>query len=417
MQTSPFSDRRKFLKSAAALALLPGLASATQLALPEEKELIITDIHVDIVQVNHRGNWVFIELQTNKGISGMGEASQGVKAITSAEQQQIRNEINNFFAFVKGQPAFDIEAYRIKGLEAAAASHVASTAFSGIEQALWDIKGKALGVPVYTLLGGKVHDRIRVYANINRATNVWDAQGRRPASAFQQNAEQALKLGFRAIKLAPFDDMKALPSTPQQIQADVDHAISCIEAVRQTIGNDVDLLVDVHSHLDQALGIEVAQRLAPLCLYWLEEAVNPSKYLAETKAITATTDTPIAGGESIFGRQGFLPLINNQALDILMPDVKHCGGIQELRYIAALAEPSGIHIAPHNPSGPVATAATTQAVASIPNFSVIELAYGEVEWRADLLQPAETFQQGYIELSGLPGLGHTLNKSLIAKHR
>jgi galactonate dehydratase len=377
---------------------------------------VVTDIKVHIVKVNQRGNWVFVELKTDKGIAGVGEASQGGKLIAAEEQNVLRKEIQTFFGLVKGQGVFNIARYRQQGWPLAARSRISGTVFSAIEQALWDIKGKALGVPVYDLLGGKLRDTIKVYANINRATNEKDARGRRPAHAFQKNAETALQLGFKAIKMAPFDEMKALPSTPAQIKADIDHAVGCIAAVRRTIGNDIDLLVDVHSHLDEALGIEVAKRVEPLHLYWFEEAVNPGRYVKETKVITDATERTTAGGESIFGREGFAPLVAGKALDILMPDVKHCGGIQELRYIAALAETAGLQIAPHNPSGPVATAASVQAVAAIPNFAILEWAFGEVPWREDLITPREEFVNGHITVSNRPGLGHELNHAAVTRY-
>lgn len=422
-RTSSPSSRRHFLKLSCRGLVLPSML--TEAARPHQSvaltpagrlEPVVTDIKVHIVKVNQRGNWVFVELKTDKGISGVGEASQGGKLIAADEQSVLRKESNTFFSLVKGQGVFNIERYRQQGWQLATRSRISGTVFSAIEQALWDIKGKALGVPVYDLLGGKLRDKIKVYANINRATNEKDSQGRRPAHAFQKNAEAALKLGFRAIKMAPFDEMKPLPSTPAQIQADIDHAVSCIEAVRKTIGNNIDLLVDVHSHLNEPLGIEVAKRVEPLRLYWFEEAVNPGKYVKETKAITDATERTTAGGESIFGREGFAPLVASKALDILMPDVKHCGGIQELRYIAALAETAGLQIAPHNPSGPVATAASVQAVAAIPNFAILEWAFGEVPWREDLITPKEEFVDGYISVSNRPGLGYELNHTVVAKY-
>jgi galactonate dehydratase len=420
------NSRRSFLKSSCLGAFVPSMLvsfssrAASESALPkvsfqEDAKLIVEDIKVHIVKVNQRGNWIFIELKTNKGITGLGEASHGASSAAEG-QQQMQKEIATFFEMVKGESSFAIEQYRQQGWERARSGKTPSTAFSAIEQALWDINGKALGAPVYQLIGGKMRDKIKAYANINRATNEKDANGRRPAHAFQKNAELALQQGFKAIKMAPFDEMKALPSTPQQVRADIDHAVHCLEAVRKTIGNDIDLLVDVHSHLNQPLGIEVAQRVEPLHLFWFEEAVNPEKFVQEAKAITAATSTTTAGGESIFGREGFAPLIHAKAFDILMPDVKFCGGILELKYIAAMAETAGIQVAPHNPSGPLATSASVHPVATMPNFSILEMAYGEVPWRSNLVSPAEVFIDGYITVSDQPGLGYQLNQSEIKKH-
>jgi galactonate dehydratase len=406
--------RRGFLQNGGLLtaALVPGLT-------PADEKLIITGIAVHEVKVNARGNWHFVELKTNKGITGLGEASHGFSAASKNGAADLHAEINAFFALVKGESPFSVEQFRQRGLKKAAEKgKVAITAFSAIEHALWDLSGKALGVPVYNLLGGKLRDKIKVYANINRATNERDGSGRRLISSFQQNAENALKSGFKAVKLAPFDDMKPLKTSDQkQIDSDIDYAVACVDAVRKTIGKDTDLLIDVHSHLNKDLAITTAKRLEAANLYWFEEAIDPEKYVDDTRAITEAITQGSAGGESIFGRKGFDKIITTRALDIIMPDVKHCGGIQELRFIAAQAEMAdNIVVAPHNPSGPVSTAASVQVCASIPNFSILEYAYGEVPWRADLLSPAERFENGYIGVPDTPGLGHKLNLELLKKY-
>lgn len=378
--------------------------------------LKVSAFGLHVVKVNHRGNWVFIEVKTNKGITGVGEASHGTVGSTSQGLQDINKEIEYFFSLTKGESPFSIEQYRQRGWQRARTGRLQHTVFSAIEQALWDINGKALSVPVYQLFGGKIRDKIRTYANINRATNERDTNGRRPATAFQRNAELAISQGFTAIKMAPFDEMKALPSDEKQIREDIDHAIGCLEAVRKTVGQSIDLMVDVHSHLDQQLGIEVAKRVEPLELYWFEEPVNPEKYVSEMKAISDSTPRTTAGGESVFGREGFDAIIQSKAVDIIMPDVKHCGGMQELRYISAAADTRGLHVAPHNPSGPIATAASVQVVAGIPNFAILEMAFGEVPWRSEIITPAEQFVNGYITVTDRPGLGHELNLREIARH-
>lgn len=404
-------NRRDFLKTSGALPLLfvPGLTFAGP-------KLTITDIKVHAVKVNARGNWYFVELKTDKGISGLGEASHGFSPKDG--DSQLLAEIKAFFELVKGESPFAIEQFRQRGIKKAGErGKTAVTAFSAIEQALWDLNGKALDVPVYNLLGGKIRDKLYVYANINRATNERDANGRRLISSFQKNAENALKNGFKAVKLAPFDEMKPLKTADKnQIEADIDHAVKCIEAVRQTIGDATDLLIDAHSHLNKELAITTAKRLEKSGLYWFEEAINPEKNEEDTKVITDAINQPSAGGEAIFGRIGFDKLISTKALDIIMPDVKHCGGIQELRLIAAQAETQGnIKVAPHNPSGPVATAASVQVCATLPNFAILEYAFGEVPWRAELLSPAERFENGHIFVPDSLGLGHALNYDLVKK--
>jgi galactonate dehydratase len=411
--------RRKFLQTVALGVSAVSVGSVNPLYAAgltiSDKNLLVERLKVYEVKVNHRGNWFFVELITNKNIKGIGEASHAISYSNVGNSRLILNELNDFFGLVKGESPFDIEQYRQKGWQKAQTGKLSATAFSAIEQALWDIAGKAAGIPSYQFFGGKVRNKIRVYANINRATNKRDNNGRRLISDFRNNAELALKSGFNALKLAPFDEMKPLPSNPVQIRDDIDYAIRCIEEIRNIIGNETDLLIDVHSHLNQSLGIETAKQLEPFNLFWFEEPVNPSENILDMKAITVSTKKQTAGGESIFGRKGFYPLITEKAVNILMPDVKHCGGVQELKHIAVLADTAGIDISPHNPSGPVSTAVNVALCAHIPNFSILEYAQGEVEWREKLITPVEKVDKGYIHVNDRPGWGYELNYSEINK--
>ncbi|HSC55546.1 MAG TPA: mandelate racemase/muconate lactonizing enzyme family protein [Phnomibacter sp.] len=419
MNISSNSSRRSFLKTAGLGAVLPLVPSAMTV-LPDfhpeptsGNKLFVAEIKVYTVKVNQRGSWYFVELITNKGLSGFGEASHAFGNSADGEKA-LQKELSYFFELVKGQSPYNIEQFRHRGWNRAIQSKLSGTAFSGIEQALWDLKGKALGVPVYELLGGKLRDTVKVYANINRANNDKENSGHRSVANFQRNAEEAMKNGFKAVKLAPFDEMAPLTSPPSKLKGDIDYAVNCIQTIRQTIGNEVELLIDVHSHLNRELAIETAKRLEPYNLYWFEEPVNPGKFVQETKEIKDNIKQTLAGGESIFGVEGFAPLLQANALGIIMPDVKHCGGLQELKNIAAIANALGeVRVAPHNPSGPVATAVSAHLCANIPNFAILELAYGEVPWRAELLSPSEQFVNGHIVVNDDPGFGFTLNKKLI----
>lgn len=417
-------ERRSFIKQlsfATALPFLPSLLiSGSNNSVSKNLKLSISGIKVYVVKVNQRGNWYFIELTTDKGLSGYGEASHafsGSGAQYDAGDKALRSEIAYFYDLIKGESPLNIAQFIELGWNRATQGKIQATAFSGIEQALWDLKGKALGVPVYDLLGGKLRNEIRVYANINRANNDKEDNGHRSVANFQRNAEETLKNGFTAVKLAPFDEMKPLPSTPAQIEADIDYAVSAIETIRKTIGNNVDLLIDVHSHLNRDLAIETAKRIESSHLFWFEEPVNPERFQLETKAIKENINQTLAGGESIFGVKGFTPLLNNNALGIIMPDVKHCGGLQELKKIAEFANAAeGIRVAPHNPSGPVSTAVSAHLCANIPNFAILEFAYGEVPWRAQVLAPEERFVNGNFVLNDRPGFGADLNKKVINTH-
>jgi galactonate dehydratase len=249
-----------------------------------------------------------------------------------------------------------------------------------------------------------------VYANVNRATTT------RTPDAFAASAARAVENGFRPIKAAPFDGFPRLRSaTPEQIRSAAELGIACVHAMRQAIGQDVRLLIDVHSNFDVKLAIDVAKKLEPEKLGWYEEPVSP-RQVEETLAIRKGITQAMAGGESLFGTEGFAPLCRTRAVDIIMPDVKHCGGILEGRQISALADLDGVKVAPHNPSGPVATAASAQWCATIPNFDVLEYQWNEVSWRGDLIDPPERFLKGTIKAHAAPGFGIRLNDRMIRAH-
>ena len=419
------NSRRSFLRNtglgltASAITPLASVAVRTNDIAPSVKKgIVVKGIDLHVVKVNQRGNWYFVELKSSSGISGFGECSHAFGKNQADGDLQVRESLKAFFELVKDESPFDVEKYRQRGF-AKADNKLKRTVFSGIEQALWDLGGKALGIPAYQFFGGKVRDELRVYANINRATNDRDSNGRRPVSSFQKNAEEAMKQGFTAFKLAPFDEMKPLyGSSEKQVEADIAHAISCIEGVRTTIGTERDLLIDVHSHLNVDLAVKTAARIRSSDLYWFEEPVDPATMPAETREIRQSIRQTLAGGEAIFGRSGYANLIHDHALGIIMPDIKHCGGLLEARYIAAMAETAGnIQVAPHNPSGPVATAASVAVCATITNFSILEYAFGEVPWRNDLVTPGEQFAKGFLHVSDLPGIGIILNKKFINAHK
>ncbi len=370
-------------------------------------KLKITGLETFVVKVNRRGNWIFVRLKTDKGLTGLGEASHG----GGREDARTLSALGEFFELIRDRSPFEIESYRQRGRERAkAGGRLTATAFSALEQAQWDLAGKALGAPVHALLGGKVRDELDVYANINRATDV-----DRSPEAFAANARKAVAEGFRAIKAATFDDFPRLSASSAELEKFTELGIARIEAIRKAILPEVSLLIDVHSHFDRARSIEVARRLEPFNLYWYEEPVPPQR-VEETAAIRAAIKQRLAGGEALFGLEAFAPLICRRALQTVMPDVKHCGGILEAKHIAALAAVEGSTVAPHNPSGPVATAASVQLCAGVSNFLILEHAWGEVPWRHDLITPPERFHGGKLRVPDAPGCGIELNERAVRAH-
>jgi galactonate dehydratase len=395
--------RRSLLQG---LAMVP-LAMAAEGALHGQTpgpQLTVTGLEVFRVKVNRRGNWTIVRLQTSGGLTGIGEASQ------SGKDEANLKYLQQFFALLKGRSIYDIEWLRsITAPVVAQNGAPASVAASALEQALWDIRGKAFSVPTYELFGGRIQERIRNYANINRST-----EDRTP-DGFARMADRAVKDGFDAVKLAPFDEMPRGLTDAAKIEEFTKAGIACAAAVREIIGPNRDLLIDVHSHFDRERGLDLADRLAPLNLFWLEE-VTPAKPVDDLAAIHRAAKMPTAGGESIYGVKGFYPYIRAEAVDVVMPDVKVCGGMLELKKIAAIAEGAGLLASPHGPASPVGNVAAAQVVASVPNFNILEFSYGEVPWRAELIDPPEELTNGVLPLSRRPGFGINLNEKTAAKY-
>ena len=360
------------------------------------------------MRVNHRGDWIFIQVETDDGIVGLGEASHSGDDALLARLvgRRLRprlvgrdpTAIEPLWRELPCTPAGGTVEGRLQG-----------TAVSGIEQALWDVNGRALGVPIHRLLGGALRDRIRLYANVNRAVT-----DRSPAG-FADAARAAVREGFGAVKLAPFDGVSWSISGPEARRL-VRLGIERVEAVREAIGPDVELMVDCHSRFTRELATRVARELARCRLACYEEPVDLAADPEGLAAVAAAVEVPIAAGEELFGRAAFWPLIRGRPASTIMPDVKHCGGLWEGRKIAALAETARIMVSPHNPAGPIATLASAHLAATLPNFSLLEYAWGEVPWRAGLTRPREPIGDGYLAVPRGPGLGAVLDEALLAEH-
>jgi len=217
------------------------------------------------------------------------------------------------------------------------------------------------------------------------------------------------------VKLAPFDEMPRDLSNASVIEEFTQRGIACAEAVRKKIGPKADLLIDVHSHLDLKRGLELARRMEHLNLFWLEE-VTPPVRLEDLAAINREAHMPTAGGELILGVKGFYPYIKAEAVDIVMPDVKFCGGMLELKKIAAMAEGAGLLTSPHGPASPVGNVAAAHVCATLPNFNILEFSFGEVPWRAELIDPPERIVESALPLTTSPGFGITLNEKVAARY-
>ena len=339
--------------------------------------------------------WLFVEIHTDEGIVGVGEASQ---SRLDAGVQAAIEEMKPYY--VGRDPLGLIEAQRRRWLGNPFASRIRYAAVSGIEQALWDLAGKALGQPVHVLLGGAVRERIPLYANLSQAT-----PSRSPED-LATTAARAVADGFRAVKIYPFPQpQEVAPNRGTALtREELALAEARISAVRDAIGPDVALHTDWAWTVTPGDAAGIADRLLPYDLFWIEEPFatdDPEEFAALRRHIRPR----MAGGEQLSTMLPFRQLFEARALDVVMPDVKWIGGISAFREIAALAAAYEVEVSPHNMSGPVATAACVHLSAGLGNFLPLEYGYAGVPWRDELVAGSEIVADGHIPLPTAPGLG------------
>ncbi len=354
-------------------------------------------VSLDLYKVPPR--WVFLKVATDEGVVGWGEpivegrADTVIAAVKEVAGYLIGHDpsrIEDLFqvlhrgGFYRGGP-------------------VLTSALSGIEQALWDIKGRALGVPVYELLGGRARDRIRVYNWIG---------GDRPGDLAAGVAQQ-LANGFTAVKMNATEELHYLDDHRK-----IDAAVARMAAAREAGGPGFDIAVDFHGRVHRAMAKTLVKELEPYRPFFVEEPVPPENFEA-LREIAHHTVVPIAVGERLFTRWGFRDVITQGVVDIIQPDLSHAGGIWEVRKIAAMAEAYDIAVAPHCPLGPIAFAASLQVGACTPNVVIQEQSLG-IHYNVgnDLLDyvsdaAAFAYRDGYLELPTGPGLGIEIDEAMV----
>jgi galactonate dehydratase len=281
------------------------------------------------------------------------------------------------------------------------------SALGGVEMACWDILGKSLGVPVWRLLGGKCRDQVRAYAN------GWYQVERTP-EAIAERARQVIKMGYTALKIDPFGAGSYEMSEPEKCSS-----VEIVRAVREAIGADAELFVEMHGRFAPHTAIDMCHRLAPYRPGWFEEPVPPenTQALLEVRRAVAPLGIPVAAGERLFTRHLYLDLFRERAVDIIQPDVCHVGGIAEMRKIAAMAEAHYMPLAPHNACSPVGTMASLHVAVATPNFKILETFDDMVEpWVREAVVGRPEIVNGHFTLPTAPGLGVDLNEAVIAAH-
>jgi galactonate dehydratase len=348
----------------------------------------ITKVTTYVVGARWR-NFVFAHVETDEGISGIGEGSLEYqpKAVEAAIQQlSVRYAI--------GRSAFDTEKLwhdilRNEFMH----SPIINSAAAALEMAMLDIVGKALGRPIYDLLGGKVHEILPAYAN------AWYGGGR-TAKEIEAAAKAAAEKGYRGLKFDPFEDAGRDPEKPA-----IRKAVEIVEAVRGAVGPSVDLMIDAHGRFSPGSAIAIARELEPYDLFWFEEPCDPEN-AASLATVGRNIKTRLATGERCTSRAAMVGLLETHEVDVLQPDIIHVGGIMEAKKIAAMADAYYLPVSFHNPFGPVATAAAVQLDACTTNFVMQEsFCEYDVDYRFDLLDHAPRPQNGRYVVPDRPGLG------------
>jgi galactonate dehydratase len=356
----------------------------------------ITSIEPLVVDVGSR-NWLFVVVDTDEGVSGVGEGSLPGHPLSVAAA------VEEYREYVVGEDPARIQhlwqvMYRQPFFRGGA---IAFSALSGIEQALWDIKGKVASLPVYELLGGRCHDRIKLYANGPSGVS---------AEEVADSARSLVEDGFNAMKTG-----LDVPVLPIQGDAFCRRAAEHLESLRNAVGEDVEIAWDAHGRLSPAMSIKLARELEAYNIWFLEEPALPENAKALAQVARATS-IPIATGERLFTKWAFREVLELGAAALLQPDLSHCGGVLEARAIAAMAEVYYCGFAPHNPLGPVNTIASAHVGMASPNLVALEICLYAEDWTRGLLTDPLEFRDGYLELSDAPGWGIELDVELCRGH-
>ncbi|HEU4606699.1 MAG TPA: enolase C-terminal domain-like protein, partial [Chitinophagaceae bacterium] len=283
----------------------------------------------------------------------------------------------------------------------------------GIDIALWDILGKIHNVPCHQFWGGKVRDYIRLYSHLGggKMEDFYETKAD-DAKRFGELAQKAVAEGFTAFKAM------AVPVTmPLEGTKPIHYAESCVRAMRDAVGNDIDIMVDCHARPSPRMGLLFAKALEPYDLYFFEEPCWPES-IEDIALIQRAVKTPVATGERLVGIHAFRELLEKRAASIIQPDITHCGGLSEARRIAMMAEAYRVALAPHNPQGPVSTAASIELGFASPSYIICETVHNDVPWRQDIVNEGFCIENKGMRVfpNNRPGLGIEINEAEVRKH-
>lgn len=370
----------------------------------------ITDIRTFVCHARMR-NWIFVKVITDQpGLWGWGEAT------LEWHTRSVTGAIEDISQLLIGEDPTRIEhlwqmMYRQHFWHGNGI--VRATAASGIDIALWDILGKVHGVPCHELWGGKVRDYIRLYCHLGGG-KMEDFYQTQPddAKRFEELAASAVEEGFTAFKA-----MAVAETMPLEGLKAMHYAEACVRAMREAVSEDIDIMVDCHARPSPRMGLQFAKVLEPYGLYFFEEPCWP-ECMDEMALIQRSVKTPIASGERLVGIHAFRDLLDKKAVSVIQPDITHCGGLSEARRISALAEAYRVAMAPHNPQGPVSTAASLEFGFSTPSYIICENVHNDVPWRQEVVREGYVVEKKgrTVRPNSRPGLGIDINENEVLKH-
>lgn len=324
----------------------------------------VTQVAVLVLRISPRTKWTFIEAHADDGTVGVGEAT------LAGREEAIATEVGKMARAVIGSPV-DAQAH---GRLPAAMALPQAAARAGLDQALWDLRGKCEAKPVAAMLGAVQRNRVPLYANINRRTNDRTPEG------FASSARAALDDGFQQVKIAPFDEVPAQASSKDRGAA-ARRGLERVEAVRAALGLEAQLLVDCHWRFDEPSSHQLIADIAPYAPHWLEcpipDTVDNIPALTRLRSAANHLGIRLAGNELGIGAHGFLPYLTGGAYDVMMPDVKYVGSLAEMVQMAEQFDRHGVELSPHNPNGPICHAASLHICAVLPKLRRLEIQLGE----------------------------------------
>ena len=367
------------------------------------RDLEITDVQTTMVDGNFP--WTLVRVYTDAGVVGTGEAYWGAGVPELVERMR---------PFLVGENPLDIDrlfehlVQKMSGEGSLAG--VTVTAISGVEIALHDLAGKVLDVPAYQLLGGKYRDEVRVYCDCHAGDEA------SPESNADEAERVVEELGYDALK---FD--LDVPSGHEKDRAnrhlrnpEIEHKVDIVEAVTERVGDRADVAFDCHWTFSGGSAKRLAHALESYDVWWLEDPVPPENHDVQ-REVTQSTSTPIAAGENVYRKHGQRRLLEEQAVDIVAPDLPKVGGMRETRKIADVADTYYTPVAMHNVSSPVATMASAHVGTAIPNSLAVEFHSYQLGWWSDLVEE-DVIEDGYVEIPETPGLGVTLDVDVVEEH-